>query len=69
MVRVNPQDDSFKSSYFKSSEVFRDYQMQIHNDPPDECDIYSFTRFLVDSPLAVRSNFIVTSVDIMLAIN
>lgn len=34
-------------------ELYRKYQMKIHNDPPERCTMHGFTRFLVNSPLKV----------------
>lgn len=36
-------------------ELYRKYQMAVHNDPPDRCTVHGFTRFLVNTPLKVRS--------------
>ena len=33
--------------------VYKKYQMAIHNDKPDDCDMKSYKSFLVDSPLTV----------------
>ncbi|KAB0800775.1 hypothetical protein PPYR_06514 [Photinus pyralis] len=40
-------------------QLYRKYQMAIHNDPPEKCTVASFTRFLISSPLErvrVRGN-------------
>lgn len=34
-------------------ELYRKYQMSVHNDPPARCTILGFTKFLVNSPLQV----------------
>lgn len=36
-------------------ELYRKYQMKIHNDPSERCTMHGFTRFLVNSPLKVST--------------
>ncbi|XP_012253206.2 arginyl-tRNA--protein transferase 1 isoform X2 [Athalia rosae] len=49
LVRVASEE--FLDTFDSSAEVYRKYQMAIHQDPPEECDRLSFTNFLANSPL------------------
>ncbi|KAK7086703.1 Arginyl-tRNA--protein transferase 1 [Halocaridina rubra] len=51
LVRVNPPEASFRSTYNSSYAVYRNYQLQIHHDSEYECDRSTFQSFLVDGPL------------------
>ncbi|KAM9327162.1 arginyl-tRNA--protein transferase 1 [Gastrophryne carolinensis] len=51
LVRSSPPSPQFKASFQESYQVYRRYQMTIHQDPPDKPSISQFTRFLCDSPL------------------
>ena len=51
LVQSNPPSAEFKESLAESYEVYKKYQMNIHQDPPDKVTMKQYTRFLVDSPL------------------
>ena len=46
----------FSESYEESYEVFRKYQMIVHNDTADDCTKSQFDDFLVDSPLCMDTD-------------
>ncbi|KAK8736417.1 hypothetical protein OTU49_004992, partial [Cherax quadricarinatus] len=52
LVRVSPPEAAFRNTFNASHAVFRNYQLQIHQDSEDECDKKSFQGFLVDGPLS-----------------
>lgn len=52
LVRVSPPEAAFTNTFNASHAVFRNYQLQIHQDSEDECDKKSFQGFLVDGPLS-----------------
>ncbi|XP_029168996.1 arginyl-tRNA--protein transferase 1 isoform X2 [Nylanderia fulva] len=51
MKLVRVMSDEFLSTFDESANLYKKYQMMIHNDPPTECDKNSFFNFLVKSPL------------------
>ncbi|XP_070569102.1 arginyl-tRNA--protein transferase 1-like isoform X2 [Ptychodera flava] len=51
LVRSTPKSQQFKETFKESAKLFAKYQMAIHKDPPEECTVDQYTRFLVDSPL------------------
>ncbi|XP_053306228.1 arginyl-tRNA--protein transferase 1 isoform X2 [Spea bombifrons] len=51
LVRSSPPSSQFKASFQESYQVYKRYQMTIHQDPPDKPSISQFSRFLCDSPL------------------
>ncbi|XP_053548617.1 arginyl-tRNA--protein transferase 1 isoform X1 [Bombina bombina] len=51
LVRSSPPSSQFKASFQESYQVYKRYQMIIHQDPPDKPTVSQFTRFLCDSPL------------------
>lgn len=53
LVRMSSSDDTF-SDLDIEYEVYKKYQMTIHNDPPEKCSKKGFTRFLVKTPLKVE---------------
>lgn len=44
----------FEQTKEQAYEVYQNYQMAIHGDPPDKCTSQHYTRFLVNSPLQVK---------------
>ncbi len=54
LVRSFPRSAEFEETFDESYEIYKQYQMVIHNDPPDKPTQRQFARFLVDSPLKVR---------------
>ena len=53
-MRSSPRSDEFNASLDESYNVYRRYQIAIHNDTPADCDKNSFLSFLVNSPLEVH---------------
>ena len=51
LVRSHPPSPEFKSTFKESYELYKKYQMTVHNDKEDECEEKQFKRFLCDSPL------------------
>uniref|UniRef100_A0AAY4E080 Arginyl-tRNA--protein transferase 1 n=1 Tax=Denticeps clupeoides TaxID=299321 RepID=A0AAY4E080_9TELE len=51
LVRSSPPSSQFKASFDASYQVYKLYQMAIHEDPPDKPSESQFRRFLCDSPL------------------
>lgn len=51
LVRTHPPSPEFKSTFKESYELYKKYQMVIHNDPPEDCTEKQYSRFLCDSPL------------------
>lgn len=45
--------DKKHRTYNESAELFKKYQMTVHNDPPEECGPNQFYHFLVSTPLKV----------------
>lgn len=57
MKLVRVMSDEFLSTFDASANLYKKYQMVIHNDPPEECNQKSFFNFLVKSPLQVHFVF------------
>ncbi|KAM0735389.1 Arginyl-tRNA--protein transferase 1 [Formica fusca] len=51
MKLVTVMSDEFLSTFDASANLYKRYQMVIHNDTPEECNQKSFFNFLVKSPL------------------
>ncbi|XP_050450732.1 arginyl-tRNA--protein transferase 1 isoform X2 [Cataglyphis hispanica] len=51
MKLVKVMSDEFLNTFDASANLYKKYQMAIHNDPPEECNQKSFFNFLVKSPL------------------
>jgi len=51
LVRSSPRSSEFIDTMEESYEVYKKYQMVIHNDPAEKIEMKSWQRFLVDSPL------------------
>ncbi|XP_029676856.1 arginyl-tRNA--protein transferase 1 isoform X2 [Formica exsecta] len=51
MKLVRVMSDEFLSTFDASANLYKRYQMVIHNDTPEECNQKSFFNFLVKSPL------------------
>ena len=51
LVRSHPPSPEFKSTFRESYQLYKKYQMAIHDDEEDKCTEKQFTRFLCDSPL------------------
>lgn len=56
LVKVDMNDDEFRTTLKESHRVFRKYQMNIHHDEPSDCGFEKYKRFLVDSPLVFEKN-------------
>ncbi|KAK3770372.1 hypothetical protein RRG08_028270 [Elysia crispata] len=54
LVRSSPKSDAFKQSFDASHGVYKHYQMSVHKDPPSKPNKGQYTRFLCDSPLAIK---------------
>ena len=54
LVCVNPLENDFESSVEASYEIFRKFQMQIHNEPEEKCEKKHFYQFCVESPLILE---------------
>ena len=52
LVRVTPSSEEFIDTYSESYEVFKKFQMQIHNEKEADCTPKHFEEFLVQTPLA-----------------
>ncbi|XP_045710062.1 arginyl-tRNA--protein transferase 1 isoform X2 [Phyllostomus hastatus] len=55
LVRSSPPSSQFKATMLESYQVYKRYQMVIHNQPPDKPTISQFTRFLCSSPLEAEN--------------
>ncbi|XP_071987138.1 arginyl-tRNA--protein transferase 1 isoform X3 [Engystomops pustulosus] len=55
LVRSCPPSSQFKATFQESYQVYKRYQMTIHQDPPDKPTVSQFTRFLCDSPLEMET--------------
>ncbi|XP_073402698.1 arginyl-tRNA--protein transferase 1 isoform X1 [Dendrobates tinctorius] len=55
LVRSCPPSSLFKMTFQESYQVYKRYQMTIHQDPPDKPTVSQFTRFLCDSPLELET--------------
>jgi arginyl-tRNA--protein-N-Asp/Glu arginylyltransferase len=54
LVQSNPPSAEYKETEQDSYNVYKKYQISVHDDPPEKVTLKQFTRFLVDSPLDVR---------------
>jgi len=50
---VKTGSDAFAQTFTAGYSLFAKYQMAVHNDKPDDCDVEQYIEFLVDSPLQV----------------
>ncbi|XP_004751853.1 arginyl-tRNA--protein transferase 1 isoform X3 [Mustela nigripes] len=55
VVRSSPPSSQFKATFQESYQVYKRYQMVIHQDPPDKPTVSQFTRFLCSSPLEAEN--------------
>ncbi|KAK9719464.1 Arginine-tRNA-protein transferase, C terminus [Popillia japonica] len=53
LVNLNRSEDTSDDCDVEY-EVYKKYQMRIHNDPPEKCSKLTFLRFLVNSPLKLQ---------------
>ena len=51
LVNAQTSDVTFNESYIDSYNVYKKYQMVIHNDAPSKCTVGQFKRFLCNSSL------------------
>lgn len=51
LVRSHPHNDEFELTSDTSYQLYKKYQMAVHNDTEDECTKKQWKRFLVESPL------------------
>ena len=51
LVKADLSDAEFMASLKESYEVYREYQIKIHKESPQDCDLESYAEFLCDSPL------------------
>ena len=56
LVRADLEDPDFLSTIRESYQVYKKYQMKIHNDSEADCDINSYAGFLCNSPLMYRQD-------------
>jgi Arginine-tRNA-protein transferase, C terminus len=54
LVQSNPPSAEYKETEEDSYNVYKKYQISVHDDPPEKVTLKQFTRFLVDSPLDVK---------------
>ena len=54
LVQSNPPSAEYKETEEDSYNVYKKYQISVHDDPPEKVTLKQFTRFLVDSPLDVQ---------------
>jgi len=50
---VKTGTDVFAQTFIAGASLFAKYQIAVHNDQPDDCDVEQYLEFLVDSPLQV----------------
>lgn len=53
MSLVKTGTEAFAQTFTAGASLFAKYQIAVHNDQPDECDVEQYLQFLVDSPLQV----------------
>lgn len=53
LVQSNPPSAEYKETEDDSYNVYKKYQISVHDDPPEKVTLKQFNRFLVDSPLDV----------------
>ncbi|KAH9507257.1 Arginyl-tRNA--protein transferase 1 [Bulinus truncatus] len=51
LCRTDPESHQIVITFQESFSLFRKYQMLIHKEPDEECDMLGFRNFLVESPL------------------
>ncbi|XP_069755929.1 arginyl-tRNA--protein transferase 1 isoform X3 [Narcine bancroftii] len=51
LVRSSPPNPQFRATFQESYQVYKQYQMAIHKDPPDKATEQQYSRFLCQSPL------------------
>lgn len=54
LVQSNPPSAEYKETEQDSYNIYKKYQISVHDDPPEKVTLKQFARFLVDSPLDVR---------------
>lgn len=50
---VKTGTEAFTQTFTAGATLFAKYQIAVHNDRPDECNMEQYLSFLVDSPLKV----------------
>lgn len=50
---VKTGTDEFAQTLKAGASLFAKYQMAVHKDEPDDCNMEQYLQFLVDSPLKV----------------
>ena len=50
-VKVDFENRDFMQTFRESFQVYQKYQMKIHGDDQEDCDVETFTGFICDSPL------------------
>lgn len=55
LVCVNPPGEDYELTKDASYEVFRKFQMQIHKEPEEKCEMTHFYQFCVESPLILEN--------------
>lgn len=50
---VKTGTEEFSQTFTAGASLYAKYQIAVHNDSPDECDVEQYLEFLVDSPLQV----------------
>jgi len=51
LVKVGDGDPVYKETFSESHALYQKYQVAIHGDSPDKCNVSQFKRFLCKSPL------------------
>jgi len=45
--------EAFAHTFTAGASLFAKYQIAVHNDQPNDCDVEQYLEFLVNSPLQV----------------
>ena len=51
LIQSSPPSSEFKATFSTSYQLFKKYQMAVHQEKEEDCDEKGFRRFLCDSPL------------------
>lgn len=53
MSLIKTGTNAFAQTFTVGALLFAKYQMAVHNDQPEDCNMEQYLEFLVDSPLQV----------------
>jgi arginine-tRNA-protein transferase len=59
LVQSCPPSEEFVRTQEESLQVYRKYQVTIHNDPPEKVTMKQFLKFLINSPLEVITRLVI----------